>query len=112
LLAEPLAGEGAFTHAGGVGLHHADDLLYMGAGKTGTHRSVSGNGVGRGSIGVDTVVQIPERTQLGLKEDIFTLGLSLTEEGAGVTDKGLDLLAVIGHPGPEVIHGVGLCAID
>ena len=35
-----------------------------------------------------------------------------SQKRAGVADEGLDLLAVIGHPGLHVVHGVGLGAVD
>ncbi|CAN4040664.1 Bacterial mobilisation domain-containing protein, partial [Dysosmobacter welbionis] len=34
------------------------------------------------------------------------------QEGAGVADEGLDLLAKLRHPCLQVIHGVGLGAVD
>lgn len=74
---EHLTDEGAFAHAGGVGFHNADDLVDLGGGQTGTHRSVGGNGIGRGGVGVDAVVQIPQRAQLGFKQDLLPSACAL-----------------------------------
>ena len=43
---------------------------------------------------------------------MLALGLGLAQEGAGVADEGLDLLAKLRHPCLQVIHGVGLGAVD
>ena len=112
LLAEPLAGEGALAHAGGVGLHHTDDLVHLGGGQAGAHRGVGRHSVGGGGVGIDAVVQIPQGAQLGLKEDVLPLGLGLAQECAGIADKGLDLLAEVRHPGHHLVHGVGLGPVD
>ena len=109
---EHFADEGAFAHAGGVGFHNADDLVDLGGGQTGTHRSVGGNGIGRGGVGVDAVVQIPQSTQLGFKQDFLPLRLRLAQIDAGVADKGLDLLTVIVHPRFQLVHGDRLGAVD
>ncbi len=63
-------------------------------------------------MGVDAVVQISQGAQLGLKQDVLALGLGLAQEGAGVADEGLDLLAEIGNPGLQVVHGIGLGAVN
>ena len=110
--AEPLAGEGAFANAGGVSLNNADDLVDAGAGQAGANRSVSCDGVGGGGVGVDTVVQVTQRTQLSFEQDALTLFLSLAQDLAGVADIGLDLLAEISHPGLQIVHGVGLCTVN
>ena len=111
LFAEPLAGEGALAHAGGVGLHHAHHLFDLGLRIPGAHRGVGGDGVGGGGHGIDAVVQVPQGTQLGLKENALAVLVGLAQEGAGVTDEGLDLFAEVGHPGLQVLHGVGLGAV-
>ena len=109
---EHLTDEGAFAHAGGVGFHNADDLVDLGGGQTGTHRGVSGDGVGGGGVGVNAVVQIPQSTQLGFKQDFLPLRLRLAQIDAGVADEGLDLLAVIVHPRFQLVHGDRLSAVN
>ena len=112
LSAEHFADEGAFAHAGGIGFHNADNLVDFGGGQTGTHRGVSGNGVGGSGVRVNAVVQIPQRAQLGFKQNLLPFRLRLAQIDTGVADEGLDLLAVIVHPRFQLVHGDRLSAVN
>ena len=111
LVAEHLADKGTLAHAGGVRLDDADDPVDLRAGQAGADGRVCGGGVGGGGVGVDAVVEVAQAAQLCLKEDALVGFLRLTQERAGIADKGLDGLAVGGEPGVDFLHGDGLCAV-
>ena len=109
---EPLAGEGAFPHAGGVGLHHAHHLVQLGTGQPGAHGGVGGDGVGGGGVGVDAEIQIPQSAQLALKEDGLAVCLRLPQPSAGVSNEGADGSAEAIQPCQHLLHGVALSTVD
>ncbi len=84
VLPEPFAHKGAFAHAGGIGLYHADHIVQLGGGQTGADRRIGRHSVGGGGVGVDAVIQISERAQLGLKEDGFARFLGVPQERGGI----------------------------
>ena len=98
ILPEPFAHKGAFAHAGGIGLHHADHFVQLGGGQTGAYRGIGRHSVGGGGVGVDAVIQIPERAQLGFKEDGFTRFLGVTQERGGVCNVRLNCFTVLIYP--------------
>ena len=110
--AEPLADERALSHAGRVRLHHAHDLVELRRGKARADRRIRRNGVRRGGVGIDAVVQVAQRAELGFKEDGLSLLLRVSQETAGVGDVGLDGAAVGVDPRHELVHRVALCAVD
>ena len=61
---------------------------------------------------MDAVVQIPQSAQLSLKENFLSILLRLAQIGAGVPDKGLDLIAENVDPDLQLLHGHRLCAVD
>ena len=84
ILPEPFAHKGAFAHAGGIGLYHADHFVQLGGGQTGADRRIGRHSVGGGGVGIDAVIQIPECAQLGLEEDGFARFLGIPQECGGV----------------------------
>ena len=110
--AEPLADERALAHAGRVRLHHAHDLVELRRGKARADGRIRRNGVRRGGVGIDAVVQVAQRAELGFKEDGLALLLRVSQETAGVGDVGLDGAAVGVDPRHELVHRVALCAVD
>ena len=57
---EHLTHKGSLAHAGGIGLHHANDLVQLGGRQTRAHRGIGRHRVGGGGIGINAVVQVPE----------------------------------------------------
>ena len=112
VIAEPLAGEGALTHAGGVRLHHAHHLIDPGGGQPRAHRCVGGDGVGGRGIGIDAVIQIPQRAQLSLKQDGLVLGLCLPQIASGVRHIGLHLRGIRLQPRGHFLHRIALGTVD
>ena len=98
LVAEPLAHKGAFAHAGGIGLYHADHFVQLGGGQTGADRRIGRHSVGGGGIGINAVVQVPEGAQLGLKEDGFARFLGVPQERGGVCNVRLNCFTVLVYP--------------
>ena len=84
----------------------------MAARGPGADGCIGGQAGGRGGVGVDAVVQVPQSAQLGLKQDVLAVALGLAQERAGVADIGQQLLA----PGAQPLHHIGklvaLCAVD
>ena len=109
---EHLTHKGALAHAGGIGLHHAHNLIQLGGGQTGADRRIGRHRVGGGGVGVDAVVQVPEGAQLGLKEDGFARFLGVPQERGGVCDVRLNCFTVLVHPGQQLVQRVALGAVD
>ena len=74
-------------------------LVQLGGGQTGADRRIGRHRVGGGGVGVDAVIQIPERAQLGLKEDGFARFLGVPQECGGVCDVRLNCFTVLVHSG-------------
>ena len=108
---------GGFGTIGGLfpsvwDLHHAHDLVELRRGKARADGRIRRNGIRRGGVGIDAVVQVAQRAELGFKENGLALLLRVSQETAGVGDVGLDGAAVGVDPRHKLVHRVALCAVD
>ena len=109
---EPLAGERPLAHAGGICLHHAHHFVDLCRGQPRADRRVSGDGVGGGGVGIDTVVQVAQRAKLSLEQNGLALCLRLPQIPPGVRYIGPDLRGIRLQPRGHLRHGIALGAID
>ena len=110
-VAVQLAHERALAHAGGVGLGHANHLVHLQEGTAAAHRRVGRDGVGGGGEGIDAVVDVAQRAQLGLEHDALARSLCALQQLEGVADVGLEDLAVLLDPGKHLVVGHRLLAV-
>ena len=114
LVAEHLAGERALAHAGGIGLHNADDRVEPG------FRDARADGrVGRdrrraGGVRIDAIVNVTQRAELGLKEQGLVVLNGLGEVIRRVADIVLERHGVGVEPVHHLVEvdGVMVIAVD
>ena len=107
-----LGGEGTLAHAGGVSLHNADRQGQLATGNAGTDGCIGRDGVGGGGVGVDTKVDITQRTQLSLEHNLLAGIVCLGKELPYVADIRGKQLGVALAPCPHFVHADGLLTVD
>ena len=111
LVAEQLAGEGAFADAAGVGLHDADAFIELELRNAGADGRVGRESGGRGGVGVNAEVDIAQCAELSLEHDGLA-GLHRIGEVHGrvahIVGKGL---AVLFEPCHDLVNVYRLVAV-
>ena len=111
LVAEHLAGERALTYAGGVGLHDADDRVEPRLRDARADGSVGRDGRRAGGVRIDAVVNVAQRTELGLKEQGLVVLDGLGEVVGRVTDVVLERHGVGVDPVHHLVEVDGIVVI-
>ena len=107
-----LGGEGAIAHAGAVGLHDADGKIQLVAGNACADGGISADHIGGGGVGINAEINIAQRAQLSLEQDLFALAVCLVQIVACIADVILKDLGVLLAPCPHFfqIGGLGVVA--
>ena len=114
LVAEHLAGERALAHAGGVGLHDADDRVEPRLRDARADGRVGCDGRRAGGVRIDAVVNVAQRAELGLEEQGLVVLNGLGEVIRRVADIVLERHGVGVDPVHHLVEvdGIVVIAVD
>ena len=91
---ELFRGEGAFAHAGAVGLYHTDHFVDFLRSHARPDGNAAGNRVGGGDIGIGAVIDVQHGRLCPLEKDPASGSHFLVQEGNGVADIGANALCI------------------